>query len=163
VYTVSGRGRDIWGRHDEFYHLSNYPLIGTGIIEVQVTSIDNTNAWAKAGVMIREKMTPYSKFAAVYMTPGNGVTFQWRENEDAACSSITKAGVVVPQYVKLERTISGNFIAKHSSDGTFWEDVNGPGATPQQPLIPMGLTDPNLYIGTAVTSHNALETCTAIS
>jgi hypothetical protein len=25
----------------------------------------------------------------------------------------------------------------------------------------MGITDPNLYIGTAVTSHNALETCTA--
>jgi hypothetical protein len=161
AYTVSGRGRDIDGRHDEFYFLANYPLTTPGIIQVQVTSIDNTDPWAKAGVMIREKWTPYSKFAAVFMTPGQGVTFQWRVNEDATCTSITKAGVTLPQYVKLERTVSGNFIAKHSSTGTFWEDVNGPGASPQQPLIPMGLDDPNLYIGTAVTSHNALATCTA--
>jgi hypothetical protein len=123
--------------------------------------MENTNPWAKAGVMIREKWTPYSKYAAVFMTPGNGVTFQWRQTEDGPSSSINKNGVTVPQYVKLERTVSGNFIAKHSSNALIWSDVNDPGETPQQPLIPMGTEDPNLYIGTAVTSHDALVTCTA--
>jgi hypothetical protein len=67
----------------------------------------------------------------------------------------------VPQYVKLERTISGNFIAKHSGNGLVWYDVNDAGQTPAQPLISMGTEDPNLYIGTVVTSHDALVTCTA--
>jgi hypothetical protein len=161
LYTVSGRGRDIWGRHDEFFFLGVYPLTGSGTIQVKITDMDNTNPWAKAGVMIRDKWAPYSKFAAVYMTPGNGVTFQWRENEDAVCDSRTKPGVTVPQYLKLERTFSGNFIAKHSdTTAIVWQDVNSTTA-PEQPTILMGVDDPNIYIGTAVTSHNALETCTA--
>jgi len=70
--------------------------------------------------------------------------------------------VTVPQWVKLERTGSGNFIAKHSVNGQSWQDVNAPGASPVSPLVPMGTAgDPNLYIGTAVTSGDALETCTA--
>jgi hypothetical protein len=69
--------------------------------------------------------------------------------------------VTLPQWVKLERTGSGNFIAKHGINNTSWQDVNAPDASPVSPLVPMGITDPNLYIGTAVTSHNALETCTA--
>jgi hypothetical protein len=96
------------------------------------------------------------------MTPGNGVTFQWRDNEDGPTSYVTKPGVGMPQWVKLERTGSGNFIAKHSANGTSWQDVNAPDASPVSPLVPMGTAgDPNLYIGTAVTSHDALETCTA--
>jgi hypothetical protein len=111
--------------------------------------------------MIREKWTPYSKYAAVYLTPGNGVAFEWRENEDGPVQGINKTNITVPQYVKLERTISGNFIAKHSSNGLVWSDVNDAGETPIQPLIPMGTEDPNIYIGTVVTSHDALATCTA--
>jgi hypothetical protein len=170
-YTVSGRGRGtaggvgdgatIEGRHDEFYFLANYPLTGAGTVQVKVISMDNTDPWARAGLMIREKWTPYSKYAAVYVTPGNGVTFQWRENEDGPVQGITKPGIEAPEHLKLERTFSGNFIAKHSETGSAWLDVNSTTA-PQQPLILMGSTeDPNLYIGTAVTSHDALETCTA--
>ncbi len=162
AYTIYGRGRDIWGRHDEFYYLSQYPLTGAGSIQVQILQMDNTDPWAKAGIMIREKWAPYSKFAAVFMTPGNGVSFQYRVSEDGPCTSITKPGVTAPQYVKLERTISGAFEAKHSANGFVWEDVNAPGSAPVLPEISMGtISDPNIYIGTAVTSHNANETCAA--
>ncbi|MHC4315888.1 MAG: LamG-like jellyroll fold domain-containing protein, partial [Planctomycetota bacterium] len=101
AYTIFGRGRDIGGRHDEFYYLSQYPFIGNGSVQAQVYSMDNTDPWAKAGVMIREKWTPYSKFAAVFMTPGQGVTFQWRDVEDGPTTSITKPNVSVPEYVRL--------------------------------------------------------------
>jgi hypothetical protein len=161
AYTMSSRGRDIQGRYDEFYYLALYPFTTSGYMQVEVLDIENTDPWAKAGVMIREKWTPYSKYAAVFMTPGNGVTFQWRDTEDGPTSSVTKPGVTVPQWVKLERTGSGNFIAKHSVNGQTWLDVNAPGASPVTPTVPMGIDDPNLYIGTAVTSHNALVTCTA--
>jgi len=33
-------------------------------------SYNNTDLWAKAGVMIRETLESGSKFAAVYITPG---------------------------------------------------------------------------------------------
>jgi hypothetical protein len=161
-YKLSGRGRDIGGRHDEFYFLSQYPYVGDGAIQVQVYSMDNTDPWAKAGVMIREKWTPYSKFAAVFMTPGQGVVFQYRDVEDGPTTSITKPGVTVPQHVRLVRNINGSFEAHHSANSYFWEDVNAPGQAPVHPIIDMGtVDDPNLYAGTAITSHNANQICTA--
>ncbi len=161
-YTLYGRGRDIGGRHDEFYFLSQYPFTGAGSVQVQVLSVDNTDPWAKAGVMIREKWTPYSKFAAVFITPNNGVVFQYRDVEDGPTTSITKPGVTAPQYVKLERTISGAFEAKHSANGFVWQDVNAPNTKPVLPQIDMGtIDDPNIYVGTAVTSHNANQICAA--
>jgi hypothetical protein len=64
--------------------------------------------------------------------------------------------------VKLERTISGAFEAKHSANGFVWEDVNAPGQAPVLPQIDMGtIGDPNIYIGTAVTSHNGNQICAA--
>jgi hypothetical protein len=163
AYTIEGRGRDIQGRHDEFYFMSNYPFSGAGWVQTQVLSVENTDPWAKAGVMIREKWTPYSKNAAVFITPGNGVTFQYRENEDGPTISITKPGVTAPQYVKLQRTSSGAFLASHADNVIGpWYDVNVPGNPPVTPTIIMGtVADPDIYIGTAVTSGNADELCTA--
>jgi hypothetical protein len=161
-YTQSGRGRDIQGRHDEFYFFSQYPFIGDGEVNIRVLDMDNTDPWAKAGIMIREKWAPYSKYAAVFMTPGNGVTFQYRTAEDGPTQTVTKAGVTVPEYLRLVRNISGAFEAQHSENGSSWEDVNAPGSAPAYPEIPMGtIDDPNIYAGTAVTSHNANQTCVA--
>jgi len=162
AYTVYGRGRDIQGRHDEFYFLSQYPFIGAGSIQAQVYSIDNTDPWAKAGVMIREKRTPYSKYAAVFITPGQGVTFQYRDVEDGPTTSITKPGVSAPQYVRLVRNISGAFEAKHSDNFFVWQDVNAPNTEPAFPEIAMGtIDDPNIYVGSAVSSGNANQICAA--
>jgi hypothetical protein len=162
AYTLKGRGRDIGGRHDEFYFLGLYPLVSGGTIQVNVLGMDNTDPWAKAGVMIREKWTPYSKFAAVFITPGNGITFQFRYVEDGPVITITKPGVTAPQYIRLDRTGGDYFIAKHSDAGYDWQDVNAPGEAPVSPLIDMGtVEDPNIYIGTVVTSHNANQICNA--
>jgi len=110
-------------------------------------------------VMIREKMTPYSKYAAVLMTPDNGVVFQYRGVEDGPSTSITKPGVSAPQWVYLVRTATA-FQAYHGSSITGpWYDVNAPGSAPES--VTMSFVDPNLYIGTVVTSHNAAELCTA--
>jgi hypothetical protein len=57
--------------------------------------------------------------------------------------------------VKLERSISGMFTVSHSANGTTWQSVTG--SAPQN--IPMGA---NVYIGLALTSHNAALTCQAV-
>jgi hypothetical protein len=156
-YEVDGHGRDISGRRDEFYFVGLYPMIGTGSIQAQVIRMDPTDPWAKAGVMIREKLSPQSKHAAVFITPGNGVAFQYRETEDGPSTSTNKTGVTAPEHVKLERTVGGAFQAFHSSDGSYWEDANGAGADNWYNIA----MDPCTYAGFAVTSHTALAVCHA--
>ncbi|MDH4241911.1 MAG: LamG domain-containing protein, partial [Phycisphaerae bacterium] len=77
-------------------------------------------------------------------------------------TEITKPGITAPQYVRLVRNIDGSFEAKHSDNPFVWQDVNVPGSAPVFPVIGMGtIDDPNLYAGSAVSSHNANLMCAA--
>jgi hypothetical protein len=178
-YTVTGRGRDIWGGHDEFYYLAMYPWIQpTGVttrIQTRVVRMDNTNPWAKAGVMIREKMTPYSRFAAVYVTPSYGVSFQWRDVEGGICDQRNETAadnaywdtlwnrpIEPPIYLKLERDASNAFTASYSNTAESWDwhDVN---VSDDPPITSwtVVMDDPCLYGGAAVTSHDGTQLCVA--
>jgi len=156
-FTVKGRGRDIGGRHDEFYFFSLYPLKDAGYITVDVLGMDNTDGSAKAGLMMREKMTPYSRYAAVFVTPGNGVTLQWRDREGGDPCSVTNPGLSAPIGLKLQRVGAG-FMAYYDR-GNGEEDVNDP-ATGEY-AFPTFFMDPCTYVGSAVTSHNADAICSA--
>ena len=46
---------------------------------VKVESLVNTNAWAKAGVMIRQSLDADSKFAYAIVSYSSGVSFGWRQ------------------------------------------------------------------------------------
>ncbi|GAH94153.1 unnamed protein product, partial [marine sediment metagenome] len=111
TYTMSGAGADIWDQADEFRYAWKQ-LSGAGTISAQVLSVENTNGWAKAGVMIRESLDPGSKFAAVYITPGNGCRFQARlvTGVDAVSDSdvTTLTNITAPHWIKLERDAAGN-------------------------------------------------------
>src|SRR5262249_6304895 len=52
TFTVRGAGADVWGSADAFQFVSQ-PLAGDGQIIARVASLQNTSAFAKAGVMIR--------------------------------------------------------------------------------------------------------------
>ena len=164
TYTMTASGTDIWNTADEF-HYAFKQLNGTGSITARVESIQNTNPWAKAGVMIRETLDPGSKFAAVYITPTNpdgtptqGCRFQGRTSTDGPATSDTSVAtdgqkaVTAPYWVKLERDFSGNFKGYYSSDGSTWN-----------PLIwkPSVSMSSNVYIGLALTSLDSDLTCEA--
>ena len=74
---MTGSGADIWDTTDEFRYV-HQPSSGNCEMRAQVTSVQNTDPWAKAGVMIRESTAAGARYAAVFITPGNGVTFQRR-------------------------------------------------------------------------------------
>jgi hypothetical protein len=57
--------------------------------------------------------------------------------------------------VKLERSMSGIFTVSHSANGTTWSPVTGAVAQ----TISMGS---NVYIGLALTAHDAALTCRAV-
>ena len=160
TYTMTGSGTDIWdvgnaGDYRDEFHYAYKALNGAGSITARVESVQNTDPWAKAGVMIRETLEGGSKHAFACVTPANGVASQGRAMTGAASFNYNQTGVTAPYWVKLERSASGSFTVSHSANGTTWQPVAA--ATPQS--ITMG---PNVYIGLALTSHNANAACQAV-
>jgi hypothetical protein len=164
TYTITASGTDIWDTADEF-HFAFKQLAGVGSITAKVLSVENADVWSKAGVMIRETLDPGSKFAAVYITstnpdgtPTQGCRFQDRVDTDGSATSDTSVAtaeqmaITAPYWIKLERDFAGNFRGYYSSDGSNWTSMV------LRPSIPMSS---NVYIGLAVTSHNAALTCEA--
>jgi hypothetical protein len=158
TYTITATGWDIAGTADAF-HYAYKMLNGVGSIEAQVLSVGNTDQWAKAGVMIRETLDAGSKFAAVYITPGMGCRFQTRRDtdidvvSDSTIATDEQIAITAPYWVKLERDIAGNFNAYYSSNGTNWQAMAW---NPQNILM-----NSNVYIGLALSAHNADATCEA--
>ena len=156
TYTMTGSGADIWavnGVEADEFHFAYKMLSGTGSIVAKVNSVQNTNNWAKAGVMIREMLTPESAHAMTVITPAQGVSFQRRPSTAGTSVDDTIGGVTAPQWVKIERGLSGNFTASYSANGTTWQPIG----TAQS--IQMST---NVYIGLAVTAHDPALTCQAV-
>jgi hypothetical protein len=162
---MTAAGTDIWDVADEF-HFAYKTLNGAGSITAKVESVENTNVWAKAGVMIRETLDPGSKFAAVYITPTNadgtptqGCRFQGRADTDGAATSDTSVAtaeqmtIKAPYWVRIERDTSGNLRGYYSADGANWQPMVW------RPSVSMGST---VYVGLALTSHDPALTCTAV-
>jgi len=150
---MTGAGADIWNQSDEF-HYAYKTLAGAGSIVAKVESVDNTNAWAKAGVMIRETLKGDSKHAMMIVSAGSGVSFQRRpETGGDSASNDDTGGLEAPYWVKIERDLAGNFSAYSSATGSSWQKLGV--AEP----IQMGS---NVYIGLVVTSHDAALTCQAV-
>ncbi|MFC1635367.1 hypothetical protein ACFL5Z_11040 [Planctomycetota bacterium] len=165
TYTITATGADIYGTADEF-HYAYKTLTGGGSVEAKVLNVQNTDPWAKAGVMIRETLDAGSKFAAVYIMPTNpdgtpteGCRFQARTDTDIGATSDTpvataeQRAIVAPYWVKLERSVGGAFRGYYSSDGATWQSMAW---NPQS--ITMNST---VYVGLALTSHNNNTVCEA--
>jgi len=156
TYTITASGADITGTADEF-HYAYKTLTGPGSIIAKVESMQNTNQWAKAGVMIRETLDPGSAHAMAFVTPGQGVVFEYRpltgDNNLGAAGQQT--GVTAPYWVKLERSLSGSFTASHSTNGTTWQPI------PNTTMANIQMSA-NVYIGLAVTAHDVTQTCQAV-
>jgi hypothetical protein len=154
TYTITASGTDITAQSDGF-HYAYKMLTGPGSIIAKVVSIDNTDPWAKAGVMIRETLEPGSKHALICVTPGNGVASVVRVDTDGESYTSNQTGITAPLWVKLERDLAGDFTVSHSADGSSWLSLED--FTSQR--IQMGAA---VYVGLAVTSRNADATCQAV-
>ncbi|HSH92865.1 MAG TPA: hypothetical protein VK968_01830, partial [Roseimicrobium sp.] len=155
TFTLSGGGSDIWNSSDQFQFVSK-GMSGDGTIVARVTSVQNTNTWAKAGVMFRDSTAANAMFADVVVSASSGVSFQWRNSTGGFADYVLASGIAAPAWVKLVRT--GNsftaFYATTSGTPTSadWIQVG----TAQ--TIAMGN---NVHAGLALTSHNNGTVCTA--
>jgi phosphatidylserine/phosphatidylglycerophosphate/cardiolipin synthase-like enzyme/regulation of enolase protein 1 (concanavalin A-like superfamily) len=150
AFSVAGAGADIWNNADAFHYVFQ-PLSGDGQIVARVASVQNANAWSKAGVMIRDTLAPNSRYAFMLVSAAKGTAFQSRTTAGALAVGTTGTTATAPLWVKIAR--SGNTLSGYqSADGTTWQLV---GST----SVVMGST---VEIGLAVTSHTITATSTAV-
>ncbi len=146
--TLRAGGRDIWG-HEDAFHYAYQTLNGDGAIVVRVDSLSDTDAWAKAGVMIRDSLGDDSQHAMMVVTPRRGAAFQYRSETGGASAHVGTSGEV-PLFVKLER-IGDLFVGSLSTDGTQFVEVG-------RTQIVM---NPSVFIGLAATAHDDHAVTTA--
>src|SRR5207237_5184971 len=91
TYTVKGAGSDIGGTADSF-NFAYQSLTGGGSIVAKVTSLQNTNSTAKAGIVIRANLNAGGKSAGIYVTPSGGVQFITRKTANGTATVTTKTG-----------------------------------------------------------------------
>ena len=112
--------------------------------------MQDTDPWAKAGLMFRSDTTAGSMFVNLFISPGNGVNLQWRAATGGQCGSAGLGGIVAPVWLKLVRS-GTNFTGYYGSDGVNWTQV---GAT----SVPLAAS---VRAGLAVTAHNNSLVCLA--
>ncbi|MEN2791764.1 hypothetical protein ABC974_19185 [Sphingomonas oligophenolica] len=151
TYRVTGGGANIWGGKDAFHFVwtrrsgdlhvaADIDWIGTG-----------GDPHRKAGMMIRQNLTPGSPFADV-MVHGNGATaLQYREVQDGPTREIS-SNVRAPHGIRLERegdyvyfSVTGADGALHHAGGNFRIALPG-----------------SCYVGLAVSAHDDKVTETAV-
>ena len=141
IFTVQGAGADIWGGADGF-HFVYQPLAGDGHITARVTGLQNTHPFAKAGVMIRQALTPGAAHALVDVKPGGGIEFLSRGSTGGSTSYLGGATAAAPTWLRLTR--AGSTVTAYSSaNGASWSPI-------ASTTIALPTT---VYVGLAVTSH----------
>jgi hypothetical protein len=127
--------------------------LGDGSVSARVVSQNNTNPWAKAGVMLRQSNNPASAYYFADVTPSNGIVVQYRTSQGSFAQESASTTGTPPAYLKVSRT-GNTFTAYTSSDGVNWTQVSGSSITLN--------TTGSFLAGLAVTSHNssALATVT---
>lgn len=142
-FSVAAGGADIWDADDQFVYVARV-LQGDGSIVARVGDLQHTDPWAKAGLMLRESLAGNARHASIFVTPTEGVAFQRRSETGGLTSHSAGSGATTPRWLKLQR--SGSTVtAFESVDGWSWTPVGSDTLS----------TGSALYVGIAVTSHNA--------
>lgn len=149
-FTVAGSGDDIWNNADAFHYVYQ-TLTGDGTITARVLSHQNTDAWAKSGVMFRDSLGNTSPQAAMLLAFGNGAALQYRDATAGISTHVAGPAVGVPYWVRLNRT-GNNFTGSVSPDGVAWNQVG-------TATISMS---GQVNVGLAVTAHNNTQLNTAV-
>lgn len=163
TFTVNGAGADIWGTSDSFHFVRQSFFCDCPGVPVEeyaqrhvqmtarVTSLQNTNAFAKAGIMLRSALAPQSNISeasapmvVLDIRPTGDIEFMARGAQGGDTAYLAGASSSFPVWLRLTR-VEDTVTAYVSSDGTQW-DVVGSTTT--------GVSSDNIEVGMAVTSHD---------
>ena len=149
TFTLQGTGADIWGTSDQFEYVYQQ-CAGNCTITAHVASLQNTNQWAKAGVMFRELLDANSKQVDMIVSPLKGAAMQYRTATGGVSASAGASAGAAPGWVRLVRRGSV-FTGFWSADGVTFAQVGSV-------TVVMNST---IWVGLAATSHNPTTAATA--
>ncbi len=139
---VGGAGADIWGSTDAFRFVAQ-PLAGDGTIVARVIAAQNTNAFAKAGLMLRQSLSATAPHLTIDVKPDHSVELLNRTQSAGATQYLGGSAPVSPQGVWLKLTRVGSQVTAYvSADGSTWTVVGSAAVAGAA------------YAGLAVTSHD---------
>jgi hypothetical protein len=134
-FGIAAAGADVWGaggQHDDqfgsIYRAGSFDADSS--VSTRVVSVNDANAWAKSGVMVRNDMTKAGSsagYAVVAVTARNGVVFEWDADGDGYLDTDARANVDIfrPTWVKLTRS-GTSFSASYSYDGADYVPIGQP-------------------------------------
>jgi hypothetical protein len=176
-YTVRGGGNDIWDQFDEFTFVWK-EIKGDFDIKVRVESLEAMAPWTKAGLMVRESLTPSARMIFERVTPrpasdcpggGNGVNdihLAYRRGPNRADGQHEDGGgnpAYPNAWLRIQR-VGAVFNASYGTDGINWtlsgsqDTATWPAATASWPAgggLPGGGAFGNkVLLGLAVSRHS---------
>lgn len=149
TFVLCGFGADIWDTADAG-RLVHRSMSGDFRITARVDSLTAGNAWAKAGIVLRDGSAAGAANAYVLCSRDHGVRYQQRSSGGAATTSAAGSPGAAPRWLRLQR-VAGRIIASESADGSAWTVVSDTTSfLPDQVLV-----------GMLVTGHDTANAATA--
>jgi regulation of enolase protein 1 (concanavalin A-like superfamily) len=163
IVTMEAGGADIWNATD-LGHIYYAEVSGDFDARVQVSSLENTNPHAKAGLMARAALDPTSRNVMVRKRPGFGISPQWRPQDGSSTTSTTseqgaplsriEGGVMDDANWQRLQRVGDTIRAFGSEDGENWRLMVE--LTADQIELP-----DTVVLGLAATSHDNAAATTA--
>jgi regulation of enolase protein 1 (concanavalin A-like superfamily) len=143
TFTVTGAGDNVWGTADGFHYVSR-PQTANGSITARVVRLDNTDTFAKAGIMLRGSLSRSAADVVLNVRPNGSVEFMSRPVSGAPTTFIASAGQTPPAWLRLTRagtTVSADV----SANGTSWTRIGTVNVSGMQ-LAGLFVTSRNLAV-----------------
>ena len=138
--AVHGAGADIWGTQDAFHYMY-VSQVNDATFYARVDSLDNTSAFAKAGIMIRASTDPSAAHVIVDVKPDGGIEFMARSINGGETQYIAGVAHSFPAVLELRRV--GSTVTAYVIDNNHEMQIGS---------IDIDLP-PEALIGLAVSSH----------
>ncbi|GGO96732.1 alpha-N-acetylglucosaminidase TIM-barrel domain-containing protein [Wenjunlia tyrosinilytica] len=124
--AIEGAGADLWGGTNEFGAIYRPGAFGgTSTATVAVVSQDTTGGWARAGLIVRNRLAASGDagYVNLSVTPSNGCVLSWDSDGNGTFDSIAMNGSsAAPIHLRLTRS-GGSYTGEFSTDGTTWTEV----------------------------------------
>lgn len=136
-FAVDGAGRDLWRGTSEFGAVYREgALRDGGSVTVRVTSQEVTGGWARAGIVVGNRLAGEPGCANLAVTPANGAVLSYDADGDGALDSRRQAaGFTAPVLLRLSRDGASLHAEVSDDDGRRWHTVGSaavPGIAAQQ-------------------------------
>jgi hypothetical protein len=149
VWTINGGGADVWDRVDAFQFL-HQPATDHAYITTRVDDLQNTDPYAKSGVMVRASLDTSAAMVILDILPGGQLEFMARTSSGEAVTLIRRGAFSFPAWLRLS-WYEDSVRAWVSHDGSNWSFFENAGVT----------LSSSFEAGVAVTSHDPVQLATA--